>query len=54
LPNSSAVVTTFTAGHRHKSDKCLGAVLEAKITSNPNLKARAVKSGDNSHLVARF
>jgi len=27
---------------------------EAKITSDPNLKARPVKSGDNSHLVARF
>src|SRR5262249_44933241 len=30
LPNSSAVVTTFAAGHRHKSDKYLGAVLRSK------------------------
>ena len=30
LPNLSAVVMTFAAGHRHKSDKYLGAVLRSK------------------------
>src|SRR5262245_40814696 len=36
LPNSSAGVTTFAAEHRHKSDKCLGAVLRSKNHGNPN------------------
>jgi hypothetical protein len=30
LPSLSAVVMTFAAGHRHKSDKYLGAVLQSK------------------------
>ena len=35
LPNLSAVVTTFAAGHRHKSDKYLGAVLRSQNHKQP-------------------
>ena len=35
LPNLRAVVMTFAAGHRHKSDKYLGAVLRSQNHKQP-------------------